>query len=52
VTAELAQLGAPARRVHALGHPLGGTPQVVRVTAAGGDRGDAQPVQEVVEQGV
>ncbi len=46
------QLGLPARVAHLRGGPLGGAPQVLEVAAARGDAGDAQPVEELVEQGI
>ena len=45
------QAGLAAGLHDALHHPCGGPLQVRRIAAAGGDRGDSQPVQEVVQEG-
>jgi hypothetical protein len=42
-------LGRAAGRCHAFAHPPGGARDVGRVAAAGGDRGNPQPVGELVE---
>ena len=48
--ADLHELRAAAGALDVVGGPLRGAPQVGRVAAAGGDRRDPQPLDELVEE--